>query len=153
MFRAYLLTFLISCMPFLELRGGLPIGHLHFGLPIWHAFAVALIGNILAVVVFRHALPYVEHFAREYSPWIDGKIKHLYEKTHTHHSHKVEALGSLFLITFVAIPIPGSGGLTAILIAYLFDLPYWLTLGVISIGLLLSGFIVMGLTLGVDFIF
>jgi len=57
---------------------------------------------------------------------------------------------AIALILFVAIPLPGSGGWTGALIAYLFGLSYWKSIKFITIGLAIAGVAVGLLTVGVD---
>ena len=73
--------------------------------------------------------------------------KRILEKTRAKHSHKMEVMGDIFLVTFVAIPLPGSGAWTGVLIAYLFGIPYKKALTLISIGVFFSGVIIALLTL------
>lgn len=65
-FGKVLLTFLISLMPVVELRAGLPAG-VAMGLPIPVAFLASLAGNMLPV-------PFVILFARPLFKWIRAHI-------------------------------------------------------------------------------
>ena len=44
----FTLTVLVSMIPVVELRGGIPFG-VAAGLPVWAAYLAAIIGNILPV--------------------------------------------------------------------------------------------------------
>lgn len=72
------------------------------------------------------------------------------DKTHAKHSHKMDIIGDIALISFVAIPLPGSGAWTGVLVAYLFGVPYKKSLFLISTGIVLSAIIVSFITLFAD---
>jgi len=48
----------------------------------------------------------------------------------------------------VAIPLPGSGGWTGVLVAWLFGVEKKWAIGLISLGILLAGLLVAGVTTG-----
>ena len=50
MLKKYLTVFLISMVPLIELRGGVPAAVL-MGIPYWKALIVCVIGNMLPVPV------------------------------------------------------------------------------------------------------
>ncbi|MBQ2140815.1 MAG: small multi-drug export protein, partial [Acidaminococcaceae bacterium] len=58
----FLLTLLISMIPVLELRGGVPAG-VAMGLPIPLAFLAGLVGNMIPV-------PFIILFARQILRWL-----------------------------------------------------------------------------------
>jgi len=61
----------------------------------------------------------------------------------------MEIWGDIFLIFFVALPIPGSGGWSGSLVAWLFGVPYRRAVWLITGGLVIGGLIVGGLTAGI----
>ena len=65
MLKKYLITFLISMVPIVELRGGIPIG-VGMGIDWKLAVAICMIGNMLPV-------PFIFFFARRILEW--GKDK------------------------------------------------------------------------------
>ena len=70
MFWKILLTFLISMVPIVELRGAVPIG-VGMGVNPFLALAVSIIGNMIPV-------PFIFFFARKFLEW--GKDKKLIGK-------------------------------------------------------------------------
>lgn len=58
MFFKYLLCFLISMVPLIELRGAIPIATVTLGLDYLPALTVCVIGNLLPV-------PFIYFFARK----------------------------------------------------------------------------------------
>ena len=68
MFMSYFLTFLISMVPLVELRGAIPIGTMVLNppVPLLGAYIISIIGNMLPV-------PIIYLFARRVLEW--GKDK------------------------------------------------------------------------------
>ena len=64
MLKSYLLTFLISMVPIVELRGAIPYGTLYCDppVPLLHAYILAILGNLLPV-------PLIFFFARKVLEW------------------------------------------------------------------------------------
>ena len=115
MFWHYVLTFLISMVPVIELRGAIPIGHYAFGLPIWSVVIVSIVGNLVivppAILWGGKVLEWLATFPRLGKPfrWI---IRRGEKKTA---AMKYGLFWGLFL--FVAIPLPGTGAWTGSLVA------------------------------------
>jgi len=141
-------TALISMIPVVELRGGIPVGHLSLGLPLVSAGFYALIGNIVLTILVYYSLYFVVPVIRKYIPPLDKLIGKILHYTQQKHSNRVEKLGMLSLIAFVAVPLPGSGGVTGALVAYIFGFPKKHSIALLTLGLLMANLIVMGLILG-----
>ena len=62
MLKKYLLVFLVSMVPLIELRGAIPIATVGYGLNYWTALVVCVIGNMLPV-------PIIYLFARKVLLW------------------------------------------------------------------------------------
>ncbi len=146
----FLATFLISMLPIVELRGGLPAG-VAMGLPIPTAFLAAFLGNMLPV-------PFIILFIRRIFKWIRVHIPRLgafvdrLEKKAYSKSDKVVQYETWGLLVFVAIPLPGTGAWTGALIAALLDLRLKRAIPVITLGVLIAGGIITLLTYGVTVI-
>ena len=149
MFNGILQTFLISMLPLIELRLGIPFGYARFDLPILVAGVVATLGTILSVALLLRCLPFFIKLSLKIS-FLKKILEKVFEKTRAKHSETVTHLGEIALVIFVAVPIPGSGGWGGALIAYLFGLSYWKALKFISIGLVFAAIIVGLLTIGID---
>jgi len=145
----FLLTMLISMIPVVELRGGVPAG-VAMGLPIPLAFLAGVVGNMIPV-------PFVILFIRGIFKWIRVHIPSLgrfvtrleqraYEKMNSRHIVRYQAWG---LLLFVAIPLPGTGAWTGSLIAALMDLRLKNAVPVIFVGVVIAGTIMTALTYGV----
>lgn len=145
----FLLTMLISMVPVVELRGGIPAG-VAMGLPIPTALLAAVLGNMLPV-------PFVILFIRKIFKWVRVHIPRLgsfvdriearaYAKMRNERLVRWEAWG---LLLFVAIPLPGTGAWTGSLIAALMDLRLKNAVPVIFVGVVLAGLVITALTYGV----
>lgn len=144
-------VFILSMTPVIELRGAIPVGLLAYKLPLIDTIILSVAGNMLPVFILLRYLEPIRDFLTSRIKWIDRLYKHIIEKTHTRHSAKFMAVGAIFLVTFIAIPIPGTGAWTGCLIAYLFEVPYWKALGLILLGVIGAALIMTSLTVGLDF--
>lgn len=143
-----LLTALISMLPVVELRGGLPAG-VALGLPIPLSFAASLLGNMLPV-------PFVILFARPVFQWVRARIPALgsfVTKLETRayaKSKNVKKYETWGLLIFVAIPLPGTGAWTGALIASVLNMRLKRAVPVIFLGVIIAGSIMTVLTYGVS---
>lgn len=154
MFWKYLIVFLISMVPIIELRGAIPYA-VGFGLPILPSYIIAVLGNILPV-------PLIFFFARKILEW--GKDKKIIGKFFTFCLEKGNKGGQkllskagrsvyLALFLFVGIPLPGTGAWTGTLAASLLNLDFKKSVISIMAGVVLAGIIMGVLSLGIFNIF
>lgn len=140
-------TFFISMVPVVELRLGLPYG-IALGLNYWVALAAAVLGNMLPV-------PFIIVYIQRIFTWLRGRMKKLdafisslEEKAHFK-GERVKKYGPIALLTFVAIPLPGTGAWTGALIAALLDMPLRKSVPSILLGVLIAAGIMTAITFGV----
>ena len=141
-----LLTMLISMLPVVELRGGLPAG-VAMGLPIPVAFLASLIGNMIPV-------PFIILFVRPLFKWIrvhipklEGFISRLEARARAK-SADVVRYQTWGLLLFVAIPLPGTGAWTGSLIAAMLEMRVKEAFPPIALGVVTAGIIVAVVTYG-----
>lgn len=146
----YLIVFLISMVPLIEIRGAMPYA-VGFDLPLVPSIIVAVIGNMLPV-------PFIFLFARKVLVW--GKDKKVIGKFFTWCLEKGEKGGQKLeakagrglywaLFLFVGIPLPGTGAWTGTLAASILNMDFKKsTLAVVG-GVLLAGTIMLLGSLGV----
>ena len=146
MLQKYLLCFMVSMVPLIELRGGVPIA-VGMGLDYFTALIVCVIGNMLPV-------PIIYFFARKVLEW--GKDKQYIGKFFTFCIEKGErggqklkgraGRGGLFiaLMLFVGIPLPGTGAWTGTLAASFLNMGIKSTTVAVSLGVIMAG-IIMGM--------
>lgn len=123
MLKKYVIVFLVSMVPLIELRGAIPYGVL-FGLPLWQTFLVAAVGNMLPV-------PLIYLFARKVLEWgadkpVIGRFFTFCLEKGQRGGEKLRARGGggLFwaLLLFVGIPLPGTGAWTGTLAASILNM-------------------------------
>lgn len=140
----YIIPFLVSMVPLIELRGAIPIAQ-GMGLPIVPSYIVCIIGNMIPV-------PFIYLFARRVLVW--GADKPVIGKFFTFCLEKGEKGGKkltakagrgLFvaLLLFVGIPLPGTGAWTGTLAASILDMDFKSTVVAVMLGVLLAGVIMM----------
>ncbi|MBR6316523.1 MAG: small multi-drug export protein [Lachnospiraceae bacterium] len=147
----YLLVFLVSMVPLVELRGAIPFG-MKLGLPLINTYIISVIGNMLPV-------PIIYFFARKVLEW--GKDKPVIGKFFTFCLEKGEkggqkllskaGKGGLFvaLLLFVGIPLPGTGAWTGTLAASILDMDFKTSVAAVMLGVLLAGVIMWLVSSGV----
>ena len=146
MLKKYLIAFLVSMVPLIELRGGVPYAVVH-GLDYFPALFICAIGNMLPV-------PVIYLFARKVLLW--GCDKKYIGRFFTYCIEKGEKGGQrlkdragrngLFvaLLLFVGIPLPGTGAWTGTLAASFLNMGIKSTTLAVSLGVIMAG-IIMGI--------
>ena len=147
-FSPELTTLLISALPFIELRGALPlaVSYFHFSWP--KAFVLSVAGNILAVLLVLFLVEKISDFLREHSRWWQRFFDWLFQRTRRKAKATIDKYGQWGLYILVAIPLPMTGGWTGALAAFLFGLEKKRAALIISAGIVTAGLIVSLLTLG-----
>jgi len=154
MIKKYLIVFLISMVPLLELRGAIPYAVL-YQLPLLPSYIVAILGNMLPV-------PFIFFLARKILEWgKDKKIigpffKFCLEKGNKGGKKLQEKAGRssyLALFLFVGIPLPGTGAWTGTLAASFLNLDFKKSVISIMAGVILAGLIMGLLSIGAVSIF
>lgn len=140
--KQYIIIFLISMVPLIELRGAIPYAIL-FDLPLGPSYVICILGNMLPV-------PFIFLFARKILEWgadkpVIGKFfTFCLEKGHKGGEKlKAKAGRGLFvaLLLFVGIPLPGTGAWTGTLAASLLDMDFKSSILAVMLGVLLAGII------------
>ena len=142
----YILTFLISMVPIIELRGAIPYGLANGG-DVVVVTLLSVIGNILPVpflIIFGgKVLNWLAKFPKFGKPF--RKILEMGEKKVA--KMKSGAQKALFwgLFIFVAIPLPGTGAWTGALIAITLGLKLRKSFLPIACGVISAGAIILTL--------
>ena len=146
----YIIVFLISMVPLIELRGAIPyavgVNNMGGNLNMVAVYIIAIIGNMLPV-------PIIYLFARKVLVW--GKDKKYIGKFFTFCLEKGEKGGrkleakagrGLFiaLMLFVGIPLPGTGAWTGTLAASILDMGFKKSIIAVMLGVIIAG-VIMGL--------
>lgn len=141
----YLIVFLVSMVPVIELRGAIPYA-VGFHLNMVAAYILAIVGNMIPV-------PFIYLFARRILLW--GKDKKGIgkfcrfclskgEKGGRKLMEKTKGGTYVALLLFVGIPLPGTGAWTGTLAASILDLDFKKSVLSVMGGVVLAG-IIMGL--------
>ena len=159
----YILIFLISMVPLIELRGAIPyaVGFIKGGaeLSLPMCYVVAIIGNMLPVpVIFFFARKVLVRtitdengnvtekkrlIAGTFSRFCDFCMKKG-EKGGRKLMEKAKGGVYVALLLFVGIPVPGTGAWTGTLAASILDLDFKKSVVAVMAGVVLAG-IIMGL--------
>lgn len=148
--KKYIIVFLISMVPLIELRGAVPYA-VALGLPTIPSYIIAVIGNMLPV-------PFIFLFARRILEW--GKDRKFIGKFFTWCLEKGEKGGRkltekagrglyLALLLFVGIPLPGTGAWTGTLAASILNLDFRKSILATIAGVVLAGIIMLAASFGV----
>ena len=145
MLTNYIIIFLISMVPLIELRGAIPYA-VGFHLPMVQSYIICIVGNMVP-------MPFIFLFARRILEW--GKDKKYIGKFFTFclekghkggEALKQKAGRGLFwaLLLFVGIPLPGTGAWTGTLAASILDMDFKTSMAAVLGGVILAG-VIMGL--------
>ena len=147
----FILTLLVSMLPVVELRGGIPFGVVA-GLPVWAAYLAAVIGNLLPVPFIVVYIQRIFMFMRQNMPRLNSVVDKMEQKAHLK-SASVLKYQYLGLAIFVAIPLPGTGAWTGALVAAFLDMRLKKAMPSIMGGVLSAGLIISILSYGVKSLF
>lgn len=147
----FLLTVLVSMVPIIELRGGIPFG-VAAGLPVWMAFVAAVIGNIIPAPFIIMFIKRIFAWMRRKLPKLNSVVDKLETKAHLKGA-TVTKYKYLGLAIFVAIPLPGTGAWTGALVAAFLDMRLRKAMPAIILGVVVAGFLISILTYGVASLF
>ena len=150
-FGKIVMTFLISMVPVIELRGAIPIG-VGAGLSPWLAIGVSIIGNLVPVPFIIIFIKKIFAWLRNVSNKLDGLVTRL-EKRAEDKSVTVQKYAFWGLFVLVAIPLPGTGAWTGALVAAMLEMPLKKAFPAIVLGVLGAGVIVSFVTYGAGALF
>ena len=147
----YLIIFLISMVPIIELRGAV-LYAAGFNLPFIPSLLICTIGNMIPV-------PFIYFFARKFLVW--GSQKKYLHKICTFFLEKGEKAGQklvkatgrgglfIAMFLFVGIPLPGTGAWTGALGASFLNMGFKSTVASVCLGVIMAGCILSGLGEGI----
>ena len=145
-FGKIVMTFLISMVPVIELRGAIPIG-VGAGLSPLVAIGVSIVGNLVPVPFIIIFIKKIFAWLRKVSQKLDGLVTGL-EKRAEKKSETVQKYAFWGLFILVAIPLPGTGAWTGALVAAMLEMPLKKAFPAIVLGVLGAGAIVSFVTYG-----
>ena len=143
----FVFTALISMLPIVELRGGIPFG-VGVGLPIHLAVLSSIIGNMVPVPFLILFTRRVFQWLRLHIPALDGLITKLENRAESKRE-LVQRYKFWGLLILVAIPLPGTGAWTGALVAAVLNMRIKYALPAIFCGVVVAAIIVSLLTMGI----
>ena len=144
--NASLITFLVAMAPIVELRAAIPIG-VSLGLGPWQALLVSVCGNLIPAPFILLFIRKIFHWMRLHLPKLGNLVSRMEQKAESHRK-LVERWKFWGLLLLVAIPLPGTGAWTGALVAALMDMRLKHALPAIVTGVVIAGFLVLGITVG-----
>jgi len=148
-----LIGLLLTLIPPIELRGGLPVVveyAVRHGVSIWPYFLMVLLLNILLIVFIFGFLDLLhESFmhVKLYRAIVGRKISNVQKKIHKLEA-KMDRWGYFGLMFFVAIPLPGTGAWTGTIAAWIMGLDRLKSFVAIAAGVVIAGLLILLLSLG-----
>ena len=140
-----IIVMIISMLPIIELRGSIPFAIWVFRMPWPEAVALSILGNMIPIPFlllfldwFFMLISKVPLGAR-FTNWIFARTRRKGKAI-----QRYEAIG---LVSFVGIPLPGTGGWTGTLASRIFGISFWRSMLFIFLGVLLASAIVTPLSL------
>ncbi len=140
-----LTVFVISLMPILELRGGILAGYF-LGLPMWTTTFFAVLGNLLPIPFLLLFIEGIFNWCLEHNlmvKFISGLRRRAQSKSES--VAKYEFWG---LCLFVAIPLPGTGAWTGVLIAEALQMNRKRAMLAIFLGVLIASVVMLMVSYG-----
>ena len=137
-------TVLVSMIPVIELRGGVPFGTA-LGLSAGQALVAAIIGNMIPIPFIIVYIRRIFLWMRRKSPKLNSLVDKLEKKAHLK-GQKVRRYQYLGLWIFVAIPLPGTGAWTGSLVAAFLNMRLKQALPAVVLGVMTAGCIMTALT-------
>ena len=142
-----LATFLIAIIPVTELRAALPLAYKVYGLSAFASWFWSVMGTFFAMVLIVLLLDPIAAFLSKYVGFFRKFFDWLFEHTRKRANGKMEKYGAWTIFILAATPIPFLGGMTGALAAFVFGVPLRKSLPLLLFGTMLSGVIVLALTI------
>jgi len=148
-----LIGLILTVLPFIELRGGLPViveYATRNGLSIWPYFVIVLILNILVILLIFMFFDLLHKiFMRlQWYRKVIGKILSRLQKRMDKVQKRMDSWGYLALMLFVAVPLPVTGAWSGSLIAWALGLDRWKSFLAIAAGIVIAGLLVLFASFG-----
>jgi len=148
-----LIGLLLTLIPPIELRGGLPVVieyALRHNVSIWPYFFAVLVLNILLIIFIFGFFDFLhESFMKLgwYKTFIGKRLEKLQKKIDKIEG-KMDKWGYFGLMLFVAVPLPGTGAWTGTVAAWVMGLDRLKSFFAIASGVIIAGLLVLLLSLG-----
>jgi len=142
-----LIVIIISAMPILELRGGLPVAYGVYDFSFTKSYLLSVFGNVLPIIPLLLLFLPISNWLMRFQ-WYKRMYTWLYDRT-MKKSSNVEKFGAIGLILFTAVPLPTTGAFSACLAASFFAIRFWYAFLSIVVGVLIAGIVIGALSFSV----
>ena len=144
----YFAVFVMAMMPIGEMRVSIPMGLSFYKLSISETLFISIMADIFIAFMLIHFASNFKEWARGRSGRLDVALERLFERTRRNFFHKHRVWGDLALMLLIAIPLPFTGVWTGALAAWLLEIPKREALLNITVGIIISAYIVTLISLG-----
>ena len=138
---APLVVMALAFSPIGEVRLSIPVAILHYDMGWGEAIVWSLIGNLAVAPAASGLYRAVERGLR-HRERAAAFLDRLYDRTRRKESARIERLEEAAVAAFIAIPIPGSGAWSGVLVAHVFGLTWKKAWSYYYAGVVLSTFLV-----------
>jgi len=136
---------ILSIFPITELRASIPLA-ITLGMDPLRAFVLAVIGNLIPIIPILLFLEPLEKLISKFTSFgVD--FQNFLLKTRTK-GELIKKYGTLGLIFFVSVPLPGTGAWTGAILAWVLGVSCTRAFLAISIGVMVAGGIMTLTSLG-----
>ena len=139
----YITVFIVSMIPFVEVRGSIPIA-IAMGMNVFAAFGLAFLGSAIwcpiVLAILRPIINWLKKFkvfraiVEAIEDGFKSKAKGVEDKANQFDASKIERRKMLGLYAFVAFPVPMTGVWTGSAIGAFLDMSFWKAMLVIIVG-------------------
>ncbi|QOR65661.1 small multi-drug export protein [Cytobacillus suaedae] len=135
-----LIILVISALPILELRGGLPLAYIHYDFSLVKSILLSVCGNLLPLIPILLLFHPLSKWLMKFKMY-QKMYNWLYNRT-LKKGNNVEKYGALGLLLFTALPLPTTGAYSACIAAAIFGIRFRYAFIAISLGVISAAIIV-----------
>lgn len=143
-------VFLVSIIPIVEMKGGIPVGVAH-GLPVSTATLLGILGTFVQIPLNILLMEYLLRLAHR-NPYANRFLAWSRSRSEKHRS-MINRWGPIGVAILVGIPVPGTGLWTGTVAGSLIGLNRLLILVGLAIGTIMAGVLVGLATAGITHLF
>lgn len=160
--NSYLVIFIVSMIPVVELRGAIPVGIHAYGMPWWSSALISLAGGAVVTILLLCFLEPV--FGLLKKTRLFGRMVGFFERKFKKKSDKIEQKvedaqqqgkkqGRIFwikffsVLTFVAIPLPGTGVWTGAAVAVFLNMRFREAFSALTLGNVVAAVVVTAVSM------
>lgn len=140
-------TFLIAMIPVTELRASIPLAIKVYHLNPFLAWLYSIFGTYFAMILIVFLLDPISKSLSAHIKFFKVFFKWLFRHTKKKTNKKIKKYGPWAIFILAATPVPLFGGLTGAVAAFVFDFPVRKSLPLLLGGTVVSGTIVLCITI------